>query len=165
MFSARMPRSLRPSLWPLLPALRGLGVRGWVVAVVAAAAGAMLMGLPTVMFGNPWFGRMTPTRTQDYVFWIVSAVLLGLIAGTFVGKQPAPAEKAAEKSAATGGVLSTLAIGCPVCNKVVVLLIGTSGALTYFAPAQLVIGAASVALLFWTLLLRADAVTASSCPV
>ena len=47
----------------------------------------------------------------------------------------------------------------PICNKPVVLLLGTSGALTFFAPIQLYIGIASVLLLGWTLLLRAKALT------
>ncbi len=36
--------------------------------------------------------------------------------------------------AAGGGLLSALAIGCPVCNKAVVLLLGSAGALTVWAP-------------------------------
>ena len=57
----------------------------------------------------------------------------------------------------SGGVLSVLAVGCPTCNKLVVLLLGTTGALTFFAPLQIYIGIASVLLLGWTLLLRARA--------
>jgi hypothetical protein len=51
----------------------------------------------------------------------------------------------------------SLAVGCPTCNKFVVLLLDTTGALTFFAPLQLYIGIASVLLLGWTLLLRARA--------
>jgi len=38
-------------------------------------------------------------------------------------------------------------------------LLGTTGALTFFAPLQLYIGIGSVLLLGWTLLLRAKALT------
>jgi hypothetical protein len=55
-------------------------------------------------------------------------------------------------------VLSVLAVGCPICNKLVVLLLGVSGALTIFEPAQLYLGVVSVVLLAWTLRLRARAV-------
>lgn len=153
--------ALRPSPNALVPALRGFGVRGWLVAVGAAVASAVVMGIPTVMFDNPWFRRMTPTRPQDYVFWVVSAALLGLIAGTFAGRS----QGLGEKPALAGGFLSYLAIGCPICNKVVVLLLGVSGALTFFGPAQLFIGIASLALLGWTLLLRAGAVAGGACAV
>ena len=47
-----------------------------------------------------------------------------------------------------------LAIGCPVCNKIAIVLLGTSGALTIFAPIQPLIGAVSLALLAGTLAWR-----------
>jgi hypothetical protein len=40
--------------------------------------------------------------------------------------------------------LSWLAIGCPVCNKLVVLAVGASGALSYFAPMQPWLAAVSI---------------------
>ncbi len=160
MLSAALRTSAwRPSFGALLPALHGFGLRGWWVAFGATLASAMVMGVPTVMFDNPWFRRMTPTRPQDYVFWGASAALIGLITGTFVGRP----EGAGDRQALTGGFLSFLAIGCPICNKVVVLLLGVSGALTLFGPAQLFMGIASLVLLGWTLLLRAGAVAGTSC--
>jgi hypothetical protein len=52
-----------------------------------------------------------------------------------------------------------LAIGCPVCNKVALLLLGAGGTMTVFAPLQPLIGAASLVLLAgalaWRLRLRA----------
>lgn len=84
----------------------------------------------------------------------------GLIAGTFA----LPAGAGSEGKVLSGGLLSYLAVGCPICNKLVVLMLGTSGALTFFAPAQLYIGLASLALLGWTLRLRARAI-AGPCPI
>src|SRR5699024_2872153 len=43
------------------------------------------------------------------------------------------------RSARTGtaaGILAWFAVGCPVCNKLALLALGYSGALTWFAPAQ-----------------------------
>lgn len=54
---------------------------------------------------------------------------------------------AAERARRVGSLLSFLAVGCPVCNKLMVLALGASGAITYFQPAQPWIGALSVALL------------------
>jgi hypothetical protein len=51
----------------------------------------------------------------------------------------------------------------PVCNKLVVLLLGVSGALTVWALLQPVLGLASVALLGWALRTRLAA--ERSCPV
>jgi hypothetical protein len=44
-------------------------------------------------------------------------------------------------------VLSFLAAGCPACNKLVVLAVGTTGALDYFRPLQPLLGLASLVLL------------------
>jgi len=108
----------------------------------------------TAIVDNPLFVRMTPVRAQDYAIWLASGLLMGLIAGTFVG--PAPARH--EGKAISGGLLSLLAVGCPICNKLVVLLLGMSGALAVFGPARLYLGALSVALLAWTFHLRVRAV-------
>jgi hypothetical protein len=144
----------------MLAALRLFGPRGWLVAAAGSVAALVLIGVPTAMFDNPLFIRMIPIRSQDYAIWAASAVLAGLIAGTFTR----PANSGSEGKALSGGFLSYLAVGCPVCNKLVVLLLGTSGALTIFAPAQLFIGLASLALLGWTFRLRARSI-AGPCPV
>jgi len=126
------------------------GTRGWFVAAAAGFTTLLVVGVVTAIVDNPLFVRMTPVRAQDYAIWLAGGLLMGLIAGTFVG--PAPARH--EGKALSGGVLSLLAVGCPICNKLVVLLLGVSGALTVFGPAQLYLGALSVALLAWTFRLR-----------
>ncbi len=35
-----------------------------------------------------------------------------------------------------GGMLAWFAVGCPVCNKLALLALGYSGAITWFAPVQ-----------------------------
>jgi hypothetical protein len=135
-------------------ALGLFGARGWFVAAAAGFATLLVVGLVPAIIDNPLFIRMTPVRAQDYAIWLTSGVLVGLVTGTFIG--PAPASH--EAKAISGGLLSFLAVGCPICNKLVVLLLGMSGALTVFAPAQLYLGALSVALLAWTFRLRVRAV-------
>ena len=118
------------------------------------------IAIPTDIIANPIFGRMTPVRDQDYVFWAITGPLVGLIAGTYaVGGMVT-----GQGGMFSGGFLSFLAVGCPVCNKLVIALIGTSGALTFFGPAQLFLGIASIALLGVTLQLRVRALT-QSCPL
>jgi hypothetical protein len=53
-----------------------------------------------------------------------------------------------------GGFAAFLAIGCPVCNKIALVALGTSGALTIWAPLQPIIGAASIVLLAATVAWR-----------
>ncbi|MEU3550893.1 hypothetical protein [Streptomyces longwoodensis] len=65
-----------------------------------------------------------------------------------VHPQEEPAiERPRTARALLGGIGSTLAVGCPICNKLVVLAIGVSGALSYWAPLQPVLAVASLALL------------------
>lgn len=151
----------RPAPRSFSPGLRRFGIRAWVVAGLAALVVGVVTGIPVVMIENRWFLRMTPVRPQDYVVWVVSAVLIGLIAGTFV---VTPKTDGASTTAA-GGLLSYLAIGCPICNKVAVLLLGVGGALSIFGPAQLLLGLLSVALLSWTLLLRMETITVAGCSI
>lgn len=153
---------LRPSFREIVPTLRRFGLRSWLYVAAGAAGSALVLGIPTVLLANPWYIRMTPVRAQDYAFWALSVLLLGLIAGTYALDQPTGPDMPAT---ATGGLLTYFAVGCPICNKLVVLVLGVSGALTFFAPLQLFIGLASVLLLLWTLALRARSVGATSCPL
>ncbi|MBI2832681.1 MAG: hypothetical protein HYX79_10540 [Chloroflexi bacterium] len=138
-----------------------LGLRGWLIATIGGIITLTLIGIPTAIIDNPFFVRQTPVRTQDYVIWVATGLLAGLVAGTFT----LSAKANASGRAASGGFLSFLAVGCPICNKLVLLLLGTSGALTYFAPAQLYIGIASLALLGWALHLRVQAINRSCCTI
>ncbi len=136
------------------------GLRGWTLAIIGGIVSLLLIGIVASLFDNPVFSRQLEARPQDYVIWVLTALLGGLILGTF-----AVADTSANQGkAATGGFLSVIAVGCPICNKVAVMLLGTSGALNFFGPSQLFIGIASLLLLAWTLLLRAQAVV-GACPV
>ncbi|MPZ97793.1 MAG: hypothetical protein GEU80_00415 [Dehalococcoidia bacterium] len=143
----------------LRTALALFGVRGWSLALLGAIATFVVIGIPASLIENPIFDRQIAARPQDYVIWVMSAALGGLIIGTFA---LAPIV-AGQGKAATGGVLTVIAVGCPVCNQAAVLLLGTSGALNVFGPSQLYIGLASLILLGWTLLIRAQAVV-GACP-
>ncbi|MHB8644487.1 MAG: hypothetical protein ACYDAR_01710 [Thermomicrobiales bacterium] len=118
---------------------------------------ALAVGIPTAVIPNQWFRRMTPTRPQDYVFLAATALLAAAIGATYAHARDASCPRQEGKLTA-GGMLSFLAIGCPICNKLVVALLGVSGALNYFAPVQPFLGLASVALLGVTLTLRFRAI-------
>lgn len=144
----------------LRTALAMFGMRGWLAAVIGASATLLLIGMVASLIENPVFDRQLAARPQDYVIWALTAILGGLIAGTFA-VSPTVTNQG---KAASGGVLSAIAVGCPICNKVAVTLLGTSGALNTFGPTQIFIGIGSLILLTWTLSLRAQAVV-GSCPM
>jgi len=61
--------------------------------------------------------------------------------------------------------LSGFAVGCPICNKLVVALIGVSGALNYWAPLQPLLGLLSVGVLLVGLVVRLRGEVACAVPV
>jgi hypothetical protein len=106
----------------------------------------LVIGIPTDVVPNPLFARMTPVRIQDYVFLALAALLGGLLAASYALPQSRACSTEQGKTT-LGGFLSFFAIGCPVCNKIVVLLLGTSGALRFFEPVQPILGILSLAFL------------------
>lgn len=113
-------------------------------AVAGTALAAILIGIPTDVLPNPWFTRMTPASASNYLFWVASSVLTGALLATYLLPAPVPTKTAA--AGAGSGYLTVLAIGCPVCNKLVVSLLGVSGAFNYFAPIQPLLGATGLLL-------------------
>lgn len=87
--------------------------KAWAITILAAAIGLVVIGLPTAIYENPFFVRMTPVRAQDYTIWVLSSALVGLIVGSyFVGSSTG-----GEGRVASGGALSVLAVGCPIRNR------------------------------------------------
>lgn len=115
--------------------------------LAAAAAGlyVVALGIPAGIIPSPLFHRAVPADIWNLLFWLVPAVLSGPLAATYL--VPWPASCRVGGRAGTGGLLSFLAAGCPVCNKLVVLAVGASGALAYYRPLQPLLGAVSVVLL------------------
>jgi hypothetical protein len=60
------------------------------------------------------------------------------------------------------GMLSFFAVGCPVCNKLVVVALGTTGARQWFEPLQPALAVASIVLLAWALRARLRSATVCS---
>jgi hypothetical protein len=67
------------------------------------------------------------------------------------------------RSFTVGGLLSFFAIGCPTCNKLVLIALGSSGAVTWFEPVQPVLALGGIAVLVWALNKRLAGEVA--CPV
>ena len=141
------------------------GFRFWSLSALYAAGSALLLGIPTRLIPTPLFSRVVPTSPQDYAIWIVSALLLGPLL-SLMSLYPLQSPKAAPRKrslagtgrAFGGALLSFFSVGCPVCNKVVVLLLGLGGAMTIFNPLRPYLGLASIVLLGITLFLRVRAV-------
>jgi hypothetical protein len=138
-----------------LSGMRCWGLRRYAVAAAAACLWLVLSGVPTDLIDTPLFVRMTPAEWWNYPLWVAGAVLVGLLAATYVA-DPGLVRPSTSHGGKVfgGGLLSVFAVGCPVCNKLVVLALGAGGALTYFGPVQPVLGLLSVGLLLYALQAR-----------
>ena len=135
----------------------------WVRTVPYAVIAAVLIAVPSDLIDTPFFGRPVEVRTIDYVILAITAALIGLIFAIRV-----PESEASETQGTRtvwGGFVSFLAVGCPVCNQLVVGLVGTSGALSWWAPVQPVVGLIAGGLLVWTLRYRLRTYQLEACPV
>jgi hypothetical protein len=135
-----------------MSALRNWSGLRWLAAAGATILTTLAIGIPTDLIDTPLFSRMTPARWWDYPLWLVSAALAGLVLASYV--RSAPVDSTAPTQTVGASVLSVFAVGCPVCNKLVVAALGFSGALTFFEPIQPLLGLASVAILVHALRIR-----------
>lgn len=123
----------------------------WLVAAVGGLVTFLALGLPTDVIDNPVFGRAIDETPWSMPVLVVTAILGGVLIATYV--RPQPFDRAA-KAGTIGGALSFFAIGCPVCNKVVLVALGTTGAVNFFEPIQPYLAVAGIAALSWAVYRR-----------
>jgi hypothetical protein len=114
-------------------------------AALAAAAYVAVVGVLTAVIPSPWFDRKLPVDGWNLASLIVPALLFGPLAATYAVPWSSTCRIGGRTG--SGGVLSVFAAGCPACNKLVVLALGTTGAVEWFRPIQPALGALSVAFL------------------
>jgi hypothetical protein len=172
---------MRPDPVSSLATLRTWTARQWWSAMLAALGVALVIGLPTDVIPNPVFGRPVPVTWWSYPVLALTAVMGGLLIATYVrpvsasptsdaeatGNDPvSDLDAEAERQAKTGGaagLLSFFAVGCPVCNKIVLLAVGTAGARQWFEPFQPLLAVFSLALLGYALMARLA--SSRACPM
>lgn len=147
-------------------ALRMWTGRQVLAAIAAAVVVAVVIGVATVLIPNPVFGRDIPPVWWNYPVWLLTSALSGMLVATYIrphrpppdeiarvngttedgsantvadGEMAADGEVGARRSSRmgmAGGILAWFAVGCPVCNKLALLALGYSGAITWFTPVQ-----------------------------
>lgn len=143
-------------------ALRLWNMRQIRVALLATVLIGVLIGVATVLIPNPIFARDIPPVWWNYPVWILTSLVSGMLLATYI--RPKPIENSADEPTRTsatgtddphsrqgklgmaGAFLSWFAVGCPVCNKLALIAFGYSGAITYFAPVQPILGVAALLL-------------------
>lgn len=124
-------------------------MRQWVAFVAGVIAASLVIGVPTGIVRSTLYTRMTPVLWWNYPVWFITSVLSGVLLASYVRRRDSIKTEDGVVSGASGGLLSVFAVGCPICNKLVVLAIGYTGALQIFAPIQPILGIGSIALLFF----------------
>ncbi len=166
--------------------LRAWQPRRWVFAAGAAAATIVVVAIPTDMIDTPFFTRDVPVTWWAWPVLIVNGMLAGLVAATYVARRgctsglpsgtgsPDETATSATDGATTqkdsGGKFGTVgafatffAVGCPVCNKIVLLALGYAGAIQFFEPIQPYLALGAIALLGWAFVTRVR--RERSCPL
>ena len=125
--------------------------------VATAAAMFVVLGTLAALWKNPLFMRMTPAGGFEIALLLLQSVL----AGVYVGLPRSPCGR---RTAGAGAIIGFLGIACPVCNKVLVLLIGSALLLEYYEPLRLYValgGAALLAAAVWLKLARPECLKAA----
>ncbi|MBW4094993.1 MAG: hypothetical protein HIU81_06210 [Acidobacteria bacterium] len=148
---------------PLFAALAQWGARRWLTAAASAAGTYLFIAVPTDLIDTPFFAREIPPTWWSYPVLAVTAILTGMLTATYVNAQPRTTSDATTRFGSAGALVAFFAVGCPVCNKVVLLALGATGAVQYFAPWQPILGAVSIGLLGWAFVKRAT--SENSCAV
>ena len=127
--------------------LKQLSLKEWLSTLIIASATFLLLGTITALLNNSFFIRMTEVNGWDYIILSFESLLIGLFFGI-------RAPHCATKKAAIGGVLGFVGFGCPVCNKILLLLFGSSILLSYFEPVRHYAGALGILLFSYALFQR-----------
>ena len=127
--------------------LKQLSLKEWLSTLIIASAAFLLLGTITALWNNSFFIRMTEVSVWDYIILSFESLLIGL----FFGIQ---APHCATKKAGIGGVLGFVGFGCSVCNKILLLLFGSSFLLSYFEPVRHYAGALGLLLFSYALIQR-----------
>ena len=109
--------------------LKQISLNEWLSTLIISSAAFLLLGAMTALWSNPFFMRMTEVSRWDYILLSFESLLIGL----FFGIQAA---HCATKKAGIGGVLGFFGFSCSICNKILLLLFGSSFLLSYFEPAR-----------------------------
>lgn len=129
--------------WPL---------RRWIVAAGVTLATALVIGVPSGIISTPFYHGMTPVLWWNPPIWAGTAILAGLVSATYV-RSALPTRRPGQTSG-VASLVSLFAVGCPICNKIVVAVVGVSGALNLWAPVQPILEVLSVAALAASLVVR-----------
>jgi hypothetical protein len=111
----------------------GAGAGGLCVTLVFFA----VLGTVAALWPNPFYVRMTPAGSWEISLLGAQSVLLGLY---YAVRPPA----SPMRTAGLGGLINFVGIACPICNKMLLVIFGTSTLMTYFEPVRVYVAALGI---------------------
>lgn len=140
--------------------LRGFSRRRWRVGALVSGVAFLSMGIVGETLPGASWGRVVPVQWWNYLTLILSPLLIGLIAATYVADDRPQTSRlgGAKTGAGIGAVVGTVAMACPACSPLAIPLFGAAGLLSFLAPERGLIALLSVGLLVLALALRLGAV-------
>jgi len=138
-------------------------VRSAGIGVLASTGTALVIGLSTDVIPNGVFSRQIPVRPFDVVVLVVLSLITGALAASY--GFAAPSGVTNQRVGVGAGFLGWFAVSCPVCNKIVIALVGVSGATGVVEPLQPALGGLAVALAAAALVARVRAIRRGACAV
>ncbi len=107
----------------------------------------VIFGVVTVLIPNKFFDRMSPINYLDYIFLTLTSILLGLYVSLYIYQKRERLNKKCTASAVGGGFFGFTGFACSICDKILVLLLGVGGVLTYVEPYRPFIGSVGIGLM------------------
>ncbi len=132
------------ALAPSRPSFGAIVQRPW-AGLFAGVAALGVLGTVAAVWPNPFFTRMIPISGYEPPLLALQSGFLGLFVAIH-------RSTCSTRPIGASSIVNFLGVACPICNKVLLFLFGTTALLTYFEPVRVyfaiagaVLGAISVA--------------------
>ncbi|MBI4052841.1 MAG: hypothetical protein HY394_02270 [Candidatus Diapherotrites archaeon] len=108
----------------------------------------IIMGTPTALVPNPFihYKRMVAAAWLDYFFLASTSIMLAALISLKLYFRSGRGLGAKEIG---GGALGFLAFSCPICNALLVALLGGATIMAFVEPLRPLFGVVSIAILGW----------------
>ncbi|MFH1391001.1 MAG: hypothetical protein ABIH20_01685 [Candidatus Diapherotrites archaeon] len=106
----------------------------------------IIMGTPTALVPNPLiqYTRMIEATALDYFFLATTSIMLAALISL---KLYFKSEKKTGAKELVGGVAGFIAFSCPICNAILVAILGSATIMAFIEPLRPILGMVSIALL------------------